>query len=49
LINKIPLEIEPPSPMPAPPLRRKPTPSPQLGIVSNEDSSLRLYIDGRWN
>jgi hypothetical protein len=34
LINKIPLELEPPSPMQPPPLRRKPFIIPQFGNAS---------------
>ncbi len=34
LINRMPLEIEPPSPMPNPPLRRSPHPIPQLSNAS---------------
>jgi len=34
LIEKIPLELEPPTPMHPPPLRRSPYPIPQLGNAS---------------
>ena len=49
LINKMPLEIEPPSPMPTPPLRRRPSPMPQLSKCHAMIQSLRLFIDERWN
>ena len=49
LINKIPLELEPPSPMQPPPLRRRPSPMPQLRIVPRDDPSLRLFIDENLN
>ncbi|MCW4000635.1 MAG: hypothetical protein NWE93_10385 [Candidatus Bathyarchaeota archaeon] len=43
----MPLEIEPPSPLPAPPLRKRPSIIPQFS--SNEPSAPRLFIDQRWN
>jgi len=42
------LELEPPSPMPAPPLRKRPFISPQFSNA-NEPSPLRLFVDERWN
>jgi hypothetical protein len=33
MIEKIPLEIDPPEPMPSPPLRRKPFPMPQFSTI----------------
>ncbi|MGD6852513.1 MAG: hypothetical protein ACQCN6_10690 [Candidatus Bathyarchaeia archaeon] len=44
----MPLELEPPSPMPAPPLRKRPSITPQFSSIS-EPSSLRLFLDQRWN
>ncbi|MBE3115852.1 hypothetical protein IMZ68_01475 [Candidatus Bathyarchaeota archaeon] len=34
MINRSPLELEPPSPMQPPPLRRSPFPMPQISIAS---------------
>ncbi|MGD0645607.1 MAG: hypothetical protein ABSA75_11945 [Candidatus Bathyarchaeia archaeon] len=34
MINKIPLELEPPTPMRPPPLRRSPYPTPQISNAS---------------
>ena len=48
-MNRPPLEIDPPSPMPTPPLRRRPSPTPQLNFVPKEDPSQRLFIDENWN
>ena len=40
LINKMPVELEPPSPMPAPPLRRRPSITPQFSSAINTGPSI---------
>ncbi|MCL2358289.1 MAG: hypothetical protein LBH74_08505 [Nitrososphaerota archaeon] len=49
MIEKLPIELEPPSPFPSPPLRKRPSISPQFSTASHTDPSRRLFIDERWN
>ncbi|MCL2476440.1 hypothetical protein [Candidatus Bathycorpusculum sp.] len=49
MITKLPLELDPPSPFPAPPLRKRPFISPQINADFAIASSTRLFIDKRWN
>jgi hypothetical protein len=39
MIEHIPLEIEPPQPMPSPPLRRHPYPMPQFSMTNQVAST----------
>ena len=45
----MPLEIEPPSPMPAPPLRKRPSIVPQFANIALEPSASRLFVNANWN
>jgi hypothetical protein len=49
MINNMPVELEPPSPMQPPPLRRRPFISPHFNTKPNDPSSLRLFMSERWN
>jgi hypothetical protein len=49
LITKQPLEIDPPSPFPAPPLRKRPFILPQISADFSSNPSAHLFVDKRWN
>ncbi|MCW4025769.1 MAG: hypothetical protein NWF01_12185 [Candidatus Bathyarchaeota archaeon] len=45
----MPIDIEPPHPMPAPPLRRKPSFSPKIIDGATQAPIIKLYLDEHWN